>query len=151
MAEPQRQQNEFAALGVETLGTWAELNQRIAHDLTRASLNAVEEGARVTTDVQQATLAAWGNVHGAAARWQALWPEAFRDPIRWYQRAFEQGVTAMHEAIDLGRRNAEAAMHSFDRLQGHSSEAARTLDETFRESASKIRDIQSRTDTLRAA
>jgi len=30
MAEPQRQQNEFAALGVETLGTWAELNQRIA-------------------------------------------------------------------------------------------------------------------------
>jgi hypothetical protein len=151
MAEKQNGQAGFAALGTETLGTWAELNQRVVQDLTRVSLGALEESARTTSEVQQATIAAWQNMQNAAARWQALWPEAFRDPVRWYQRACEQGTTALREMIDLGRRNAETAMHSFDRMQTHSDEAVRTIEETFREGASKIRDIQNRTETLRVA
>ena len=111
----------------------------------------MEETTRVTADVQQAMLGACRNAQTAALRWHALWPEAFRDPLRWYQRAFEHGIGVLNDTLDLGRRNAETALRAFDRLQSQSEEAARTLEDTFKEGATKIRDIQSRTETLRVA
>lgn len=92
-----------------------------------------------------------GTRRRAAYRWHALSPEAFRDPLRWYQHAFEQAVEAAQEAIELNRRHAETAMRAFDRMQTESEEAARTLEDTFRQGASKIRDIQSRTEDVRVA
>lgn len=142
---------QLAALGAETLGTWTELNQRLNQDFMRMSASAMEETARAASEVQQASLAAWRDAQSAAFRWQALWPEAFRDPVRWYQHAVEHAVGTGQEAFDVGRRNAETAMRSFDRLQNHSDEAAKTLEDTFRQGASKIRDIQNRTETLRVA
>jgi hypothetical protein len=142
---------KFASLTAETLGAWTELNQRVVQDLTQTYATAMEETTRATADIQQAMLGAWRNAQNAAFRWQALWPEAFRDPMRWYQRAFEHGIGVMHETIDLGRRNAETTLRAYDRLQSRSEEAARTLEDTFKEGASRIRDIQSRTETLRVA
>jgi hypothetical protein len=151
MAESQGQQVKFAALGAETLGAWAELNQRVGQDLARSYASAMEETTRAAADVQQSMLGAWRNAQDAMFRWQALWPEAFRDPMGWYQHALEQGIGVMHETIDLGRRNAETTLRAFDRLQSQSREAARTLEDTFKEGATRIRDIQSRKETLRAA
>jgi hypothetical protein len=141
----------MSSLGAETIGTWAELNQRVSHDFLRISSSAAEEATRATTELQQAVFAAWRDAQTAAFRWQTLWPELFRDPVRWYQRAFEHVVGTMQDAIDLNRRSAEIATRSFDRLQSHSEEAARTLDDTFRQGAAKIRDIQNRTDPMRVA
>jgi hypothetical protein len=149
--EMSRVAGQLSSLGVETLGAWAELNQRIGQDMMRMTSSAVEETARATSEVQQTTLAAWRDTQTAASRWQALWPEAFRDPLRWYQHAFEQAVGAVQEAIELNRRHAETAMRAFDRMQTESEEAARTLEDTFRQGASKIRDIQSRTENVRVA
>jgi hypothetical protein len=149
--EAGRAAGHFASLGAETLSTWAELNQRVGQDLMRVSSSAVEESVRAASEIQQATYAAWRDAQAAAFRWQALWPEAFRDPVRWYQHAFEHAVGAMQDAIDLGRRNTETALRSFDRLQTHSAEAARTLEDTFQQGATKIRDLQSRTETARVA
>ena len=151
MAEPQGQPMKFAALGAETLGAWTELNQRVADDLARTCASAVEETTRAAAAVQHAMLGAWRTAQNAAFRWQALWPEAFRDPLGWYQHALEHGMGVVHETIDLGRRNAETAVHAFDRLQSRSEETTRTLQDAFKDGASKIRDIQSRTETLRAA
>ncbi|MBM4440901.1 MAG: hypothetical protein FJ027_10800 [Candidatus Rokubacteria bacterium] len=149
--EVSRVAGQLASLGAETVGTWTELNQRVGQDVMRMSSSAAEEAARAVSEIQQASLAAWRDAQGAAFRWQTLWPEAFRDPVRWYQHAFEHAVGTMQDAIDLHRRNAETAMRAFDRLQHQSEEAAKTLEDTFRQGASKIRDIQSRTETLRVA
>ena len=151
MADPQGQPMKTASLGAETLGAWAELNQRVGDDLARTCASALEEATRAAADVQRAMLGTWRNAQSAAFRWQALWPEAFRDPLAWYQHSLEHGMEVVHETIDAGRRNAEAALHAFDRLQSRSDEAARTLQDAFKDGASKIRDIQSRTETLRVA
>jgi hypothetical protein len=142
---------QLASLGAETVGTWTEMNQRVAQDLMRMSSSTMEETMRAFSEVQQASLAAWRDAQNAAFRWQALWPEAFRDPVRWYQHAVEQAVGNMQEAFDLNRRNAETATRAFDRLQTQSEEAAKTFEDTFKQGASKIRDIQTRTETLRVA
>jgi hypothetical protein len=140
--EATRVAGQVASLGAETVGTWTELNQRLAQDL---------ETARALSETQQTSLAAWRDAQRTAFQWYALWPEAFRDPVRWYQHAVEHAVGTMQEAFDLGRRNAETATRTFDRLQSQSEEAAKTLEDTFRQGASKIRDIQTRTETLRVA
>jgi hypothetical protein len=142
---------QLASLGAETISTWTDLNQRITQDLLRMSSTAAEETTRAFSEVNQATMAAWREAQGSVMRWQTLWPEAFRDPFRWYQHAFQHAVTTMQDAIDLNRRNAETVMRSFDRMQSQSEEAAKTLEDTFRQGASKIREIQSRTENLRVA
>jgi hypothetical protein len=144
-----RAPEQFAALGAETLSTWTELNHRVSQDLMRISSSAIEEAVRATSEIQQTTFSAWRDAQGAALRWQTLWPEAFRDPVRWYQHAFEHAVAAIQGTVDLGRRNTETALRSFDRLQTNSKEAARTMEDTFKQGASKIRDIQSRTEPSR--
>ena len=149
--EAARITEQVASIGAETVSTWTELNQRVGQDLMRISSSAIEETVRATSEIQQATFAAWRDAQAAAFRWQALWPEAFRDPVRWYQHGFEHAIGAMQDAIDLGRRNTETALRSFDRLQTHSAEAARTLEDTFQKGASKIRDLQTRTETARVA
>jgi hypothetical protein len=152
MSEAQNQPTTVGSIGAETFGAWAELNQRVTRDLARNCASTMEESARAAADVQQTMLVAWRSSQEAALRWQALWPQAFRDPLGWYERAVEHGISVVNEAIDLGRRNAETALHSFDRLRDQSADAARTLDETVKEGTSRIRDIQSRAaQTLRAA
>ena len=142
---------QLASLGAETLSTWTDLNQRITQDLLRMSSNAAEETTRALSEMNQAAMTAWRDTQGAALRWQTLWPEAFRDPVRFYQHAFQQMVSSVQDAIDLNRRNAETVMRSFDRMQTQSEEAAKTLEDAFRQGASKIREIQSRTENLRVA
>ena len=142
---------QLASLSAETVGTWAELNQRIAQDWMRMSASALEENGRGLAEMQQAMFAAWRDTQDAAFRWQALWPEASRDPVGWYQRSFQQAVGVFQNVMDLSRRNAETGMRSFERMQSQSEEAARTMDDTFKQSASKIREIQNRTETLRVA
>jgi hypothetical protein len=149
--EMNRAAAQLASLGADTVSAWAEMNQRVGQDMARMTSTAVEEAARTTSEIQQATFAAWRDAQSAAYRWYALWPEAFRDPMRWYQHAFEQTVGSIQEAIDLNRRNAETAVRSFDRLHSQSEEAARTMEDTFKQGASKIRDIQSKTETMRVA
>ena len=137
----------MSSLCADTVGTWAEMNQRVAQDLLRVSSNAVEETARATTEMNETVAAAWRDAQTSAFRWQTAWPEFFRDPVRWYQRGFEQAISTMHNAFELNRRAAEIATRSFERLQTQSEQAARTLDDTFKQGAAKIRDLQSRTET----
>ena len=142
---------QLASLGAETFGTWTDLNQRVSGDLLRISSGLVEETVRATSEMQQAAFVAWRDTQATAFRWYTLWPEMFRDPVRWYQHAFDQAIGAMQDAVDLGRRNTETALRAFDRSHKHLEEAARTLEDTFRQSSTKIRDIQSRTETTRVA
>lgn len=141
----------MSALSAETIGTWAELNERVSQDLRQMSSRAIEETARASTELQQTTFAAWRDAQTAVFAWQTLWPEFFRDPVRWYQRAFEQAMGSVDATIELHRRSAEIATRSFERLKSQSEEAARTLDDTFRHGAAKIREIQNRTEPTRAA
>ena len=151
MAESQGRHGMLAALGAETFEAWVDLNQRVVQDLTRSYASATEEASRTAAEAQQSMFAAWRAAQEAAFRWQALWPEAFRDPMGCYQRAVEHGLGVVHDTIEIGRRNAETTLHAFDRLQSRSAETARTLEDTVKEGATKIRDIQNRRETLRAA
>jgi hypothetical protein len=149
--EATRLAGQLASVGTETMAVWADVNQQIAHDVMEMSSTAVVEGARLLSELQAANLEALREMQAAAFRWQTLWPEAFRDPIRWYQRAMEESIDTAHRTFGLSRRNAETMTQTFERMQSSAEEAARTLQDTFKAAASKMQDVYARTERLRAA
>lgn len=142
---------QLASLGTETLAVWADVTHHALRDVLELSARTTQEGARQLTDWQQMNADALREMQAAAFRWHAIWPEAFRDPIRWYQRSLEESVDSTQRAFELARRNAEAAMQTCQRLESAAETTTRTLGETFREAATKMQDVYARSDRLRAA
>lgn len=142
---------QLASLGTETLAVWADVTQHALRDVLELSARTTQESARQLTEWQQMNVDALREMQAAAFRWHTIWPEAFRDPIRWYQRSLEESVDATQRTFELARRNAEATMQACQRLESAAETTTRTLGETFREAASKMQDVYARSDRLRAA
>jgi hypothetical protein len=142
---------QLASLSTETLAVWADVGQRAMRDVMELSAHATQEGARQLTEWQQMNADALRELQTAAFRWPALWPEAFRDPIRWYQRSLEESIDVTQRAFELARRNAETTMHTCQRLERAASDTTRTLGETFRDASTRMQDVYARSDRLHAA
>jgi len=142
---------QLASLGTETLAVWADVTQHTLRDVLQLSAQTAQEGARQLSEWQQMNVDTLREMHAAAFRWHTIWPEAFRDPIRWYQRSLEESVDATQRVFELTRRNAEVTMQACQRLEHAATDTTRTLGETFREAATKMQDVYARSDRLRAA
>ncbi|MGH7392780.1 MAG: hypothetical protein ACREM3_25500 [Candidatus Rokuibacteriota bacterium] len=150
-AEAARVASQLTEFGAQTIGLWAEVNQKVVRDLMEVSTSTMREGARLVMDLQSTQLDAAREMQGAAWRWWLTWPQACSDPMRWYQQIGEEGVDGLKRLVRLGRRSMEGIGQTVDRLEGSAEETARSLDGTFKEATSRMRDIQSRSERLRVA
>jgi hypothetical protein len=142
---------ELSGVGTETISLWTDLAQRVTADTMRLSVNAAQEQMRQTAALQQSALEAWRGLQGLALRWQIIWPELFRDPMRWYQRAAEEGIASTQAMMGLARRNAEEMTQAFTRMENAAQQTTREMGETFKQAASKMQSVAGRADRLRAA
>ena len=146
-----RMAGQLAGLGAEMLNVWTDATQHAMRDVLELSGLATQEGARQLTQCQQTNLELLREVQGAAFRWYTLWPEFFRDPIRGYHRSLEESIEGTHRVFEMTRRNAEAVVRSYERLERAADTATRTLGETFREASTRMQNAYERSDRLRAA
>ena len=157
MAAPQtagetaRVAGQFASLGTEALTVWADVTQRALRNVLELGSRATQETARQLGDWQQTNVDLFREWQLALFRWQTLWPEAVRDPIRSYQQALEGSIDTTQRVFELTRRNAETLTQACQRLERAAGDATRALGETFRDAGSRMRDVYERTDRLRAA
>jgi hypothetical protein len=142
---------QLASLGTETLAVWADVTQNAMRNMFELSSQATQEGARQMTDWQRINVDLLREMQAAAFRWTTIWPEALRDPIRCYQRALEESIEGTQRMFEVGRRNAESMMQSYQRLESVTEDTTRTLGETFREAATKMQDVYARSDRVRGA
>jgi hypothetical protein len=142
---------QLAGLGTETLTVWSDVSQHALRDMLELSAQATQEGARQLVEWQQMNVDLLRHLQAAAFRWQAIWPEAFRDPIRGYQHALEESIDVTQRAFEITRRNCETVTQGCQRLERAADDATRTLGETFREATSRMQDVYARSDRLRAA
>src|SRR5262245_39877251 len=77
---------QFAGKAVETMALWADANQRILGQLVELSAGAAKESARLYAELQQTTVDVLRDTQSTALRWQSLWTDAFKDPVRFYQQ-----------------------------------------------------------------
>jgi hypothetical protein len=140
-----------AVAGAETLSVWCDVTQHALRDVLELSARTTQEGARQLAEWQRMNVDALREMQAAALRWQKIWPEAIRDPMRWYEHSVAESVDASQRAFELARRNAEATMQACQRLESAAETTTRTLGETFREAATRMQDAYTRSNHLRAA
>jgi hypothetical protein len=112
---------------------------------------SLQETTRLTTGLQQTAIDGVQEMQAMAWRWQALWPEAFRDPLRWYERALGEMVENTRRSLRLSRTGLETMGQSFDRMQESTGQLASTVQDTFREAADRMHEVSERAERLRAA
>jgi hypothetical protein len=142
---------QLAGLGTETLTVWADVTQQAMRNMLELSSHTTQESAGQMAECLRMNVDGLRELQAAALRWQMIWPEAFRDPMRYYQRSLEQSIEATQRLLELTRRNAETMVQACQRMETAAESTTRTLGETFREATTRMQDVLARSERLRAA
>src|SRR5205809_680467 len=106
-AQATRVAAQLAGLGTEAMAVWGDVTQRALRDVTELSARATQESARQLTSWQRLNMDVLREAQAAMFRWHTIWPEMFRDPIRYYQRTLEESIEATHRVFEVTRRQVE--------------------------------------------
>src|SRR6267142_2970256 len=132
---------QVAGLGTEAMAVWGDVTQRALRDVAELSARTTQESARQLTDWQRMNLDLLREGQAAMFRWQTIWPEAFRDPIHYYQRALEESIEATQRVFQATRRTAETMTESCQRLEHATHDPTHPPGETFRDASTRIQDV----------
>lgn len=128
---------ETAAVGVETMGAWADANQQVTAQLVELSARTTKEFTRLYTQLQQSGFEAWRASQEDAFRWQGLW-------LQWYQQAFGESLKNAYRSSRMFNDSVSAVTQSLERLQTTAEQAGRDMQDVFSGTAGKIQEISSR-------
>jgi hypothetical protein len=128
----------------ETSSTWADAGGKLFDEMVQLSTHAMKENARVMSELQQASIESLCEMQSAVARWQRMWPSAFADPVRWWQRTMEETAQSAQRTVALTQRTAEVLSHSCQRVQGTAEQSGRALEETIRDATTRMQHLYTR-------
>jgi len=103
---------KLADRGAQTTAALTEANRRVLNEFMGLSMETWQETTRIFMRMQQSALEVLREGQAAALRAQMAWPEAFKDPMRWYQMqsSAEQAGTNIEQALtSCASRMKEAA------------------------------------------
>ena len=126
---------------VETLGVWAEANQRVLRELAELSAATAKESVRLYGEIAQSMVQALGEAQAQTLRWQAAWQDAPKDPVSWYHRALGESVDNAQKAFRLLEGNAQAVTKSAERLSSTAEQAGKGIQETFSSVVTKMKEV----------
>ena len=139
--EAARVVNRFADKGAQTTAALTEANQRVLNEFMGLSMETFQESARLLMQLQQRTLDMMRESQAAVLRTQMVWPEAFSDPIRWYQSVFQQSIEGARKAFDVVNGTSEAVSESVGRLQASTQQAGNKIEHALTTAASRMKDV----------
>ena len=125
---------------VETMGVWAEANQRLVREMVDLSVGAAKEGMRLYTELQQSAMESMREAHASAMKWQANLHEAPKDPMEWYQKAMSETVEGAAKLVRRLEGNAQAFARSAERMQASAEQAGKGIQETFEATTARMKD-----------
>ena len=134
---------QFAGKAAETMALWADANQRVMSQLVELSAGAAKESARLYAEVQQTTVEVLRDTQATVLRWQTLWPEALKDPARFYQQTLVESVDGAQKAFRLVEGNAQAMARAAERWQASAEQVGKGIQETMKATVGKMKDVYS--------
>jgi hypothetical protein len=135
-----RMVTKLADRGAQTTAALTEANQRVMNEFMSLSMETVQESARMFTQMQQHTLDMLREGQAAALRAQMAWPEAFKDPMRWYQSVLQESMEGARKAFDAINETSEAVTESVSRLQSSTQQAGTKIEQALNAAASRVKD-----------
>ena len=76
----------------------------------------------------------------ASLRAQMAWPEAVKDPMRWYQSVCQERMDGARKAFDAINATSEAVTESVNRLQSSAEQAGTNIEQALTSAASRMKD-----------
>ena len=149
--QTRRTAEQSLTLGTEMVTVWTGIQQRLLRDWMNLSTEMVRESTRMMTDLQQNSLDGLQELQIRTWRSFSTWPDVFRDPLGWYERAVGEAVQTGRSSLSMSRAGLETMTRSMERMQETAEEAASTMQSTFREAAGRMQDVAHRADRLRVA
>ena len=146
-----RMSDELGKLGAETMTVWMRINQEVWRDVLDLHSSTTRETSHLVTQLQQTGMDRWRELQDSSVRWYTMWPEAFRDPLRFYQRALEESMETARRSLHATRQNSEIMTRALQQMQTSAEEASRNVHQSFQNAASKLQEVTQRTERLRAA
>lgn len=143
MQEQAKSQDVFARLAgknLETLGLWADANQRVMRELVNLSATTAKETTRLFAELQSSAVEAIGESQSYWLKRQPRAPEACADPLAWYQKTLVESVEDTQKAFRFIEGNAQAILKSAEQLQATAERAGKEIQDTFSTLATKIQE-----------
>jgi hypothetical protein len=131
---------KLADRGAQTTAALTEANQRVMHEFMGLSMETFQESARIFMQMQQNTLDMLREGQAAAMRAQMAWPEAFKDPMRWYQSVCQQSMEGARKAFDVINETSEAVTECVGRLQSSTQQAGTKIEQALNTASSRMKD-----------
>ena len=125
---------------VETMGVWAEANQRMLREMVDLSVGAAKESVRLYSELQQSALESVREAHASALKWQAGLSEGPKDPMEWYQKALAESVDGAQKMFRRLEGNVQAFTRSAERMQASAEQAGKGIQETFEATVTRVKD-----------
>lgn len=129
----------IAGAGVEAIGVWTEIHQRVLREMSDLGMRMVRESAALSADIGRSMIDLYCEGQTAALRLQTTWPEALTDPVAWYQRALTSTVDTTQKAFRAMDGGAQVVTESVHRLQSSADQAGRGIQEAFKSATSRSR------------
>jgi hypothetical protein len=130
---------EHSAMLGDTTAAYLEINQRMIGDLTELSVGTAKENARLVAELQMAAIDALHESQAAVLRWQAMWPEALTDPLRWPQMALTELIASTQRTISFAGAGARVVMQAADRMQAAAVDTGRRVRDIVEGSGASLR------------
>lgn len=132
---------ETADRGAKASAALTEANQRVLNEFMGLSMEAAQESARLFLQLQQSTLQMMRESQAAALRCQMVWPEAFTDPLRWYQSVWQQSMEGARRVFGVVNGTSEALTESVGRLQESTQQAGSKIEHALSTAASRLKEV----------
>ena len=133
--------NQLAEKGAQASAALTEANQRVIAELVSLSMETAQESGRLFLQLQQSTMDMMRESQAAALRCQMVWPEVFKDPMRWYQNVCQEGMEGARKAFGAVNGTSEAVTDSVGRLQASTQQAGTKIEQALSTAASRMKEV----------
>ncbi len=115
------------------VGEWAGAGELVTHELWGLWTAGLKELLRASTQIGQLGIDVTREVHVAAQRWQACWPDALRGPIVWYERTARETVENTRRVVGLTGGIGSALTEFTERLMASAETSRHRIEDAFLE------------------
>lgn len=139
--EAARVVTKLADKGAQTTAALTEANQRVMNEFMGLSMETFQESSRLWVQMQQSMIDMIREGQAATLRAQMAWPEAFKDPLRWYQSVCQESMEGARKAFEVVNGTSEAVTESVSRLQASTHQAGNKIESALSTAASRMKEV----------
>jgi hypothetical protein len=140
----------YTAKALESLGLWADANQKILRQLVDLSTAAADEGLRAYAELQTSALAAAKSGREQVLAQAPRIKEAQQDPVRAYQNTVAELLEGSKRAFSSLESNADIVAKSAERVRASAELAGREIQATLSSLGSQLKTVYAPADGAQA-